>query len=283
MQERAAASANQYLPYKFTGKELDPETGLYYFGARYYDAKVSRWISADPILNDYLPDRNVKNINKLPGGGGVFTTLNLDLYHYGGNNPLKFIDPDGTDDVITVKNSNAAYSKFESTTLAYKDNTLKGPKFALMKAYAKVKGLLGGSLSKQDVVDFFGKPDASFDNMSSLPDDPSSSGTVASGKMYSYQQKDMSWTKQSFILGSELGDNKVPQDSKFNNGINPRTGKSYVENAFLHPARSGNPASPDYTKGSEGCPTRYGFYQMYNFLKGRPDNSGMKGRYIIFR
>ncbi|HQQ51890.1 MAG TPA: RHS repeat-associated core domain-containing protein, partial [Spirochaetota bacterium] len=27
-------------PYKFTGKELDAETVLYYFGARYYDAKI---------------------------------------------------------------------------------------------------------------------------------------------------------------------------------------------------------------------------------------------------
>ena len=32
--------------YRFTGKELDPETGLYYYGARYYDPVLSRWISA---------------------------------------------------------------------------------------------------------------------------------------------------------------------------------------------------------------------------------------------
>jgi RHS repeat-associated protein len=34
---------------KFTGKELDGETDLYYFGARYYDAEVGRWISRDPM------------------------------------------------------------------------------------------------------------------------------------------------------------------------------------------------------------------------------------------
>lgn len=43
--------------YKFTGKELDPETRLYYFGARYYDPVLSRWISADPILEKYLPPK----------------------------------------------------------------------------------------------------------------------------------------------------------------------------------------------------------------------------------
>src|SRR5512133_2384759 len=44
--------------YKFTGKELDPETGLYYFGARYYEPKLSKWISADPIIGKYLPTGN---------------------------------------------------------------------------------------------------------------------------------------------------------------------------------------------------------------------------------
>jgi RHS repeat-associated protein len=36
-------------PYLFAGKELDPETGLYYFGARYYDARDGVWLSADPL------------------------------------------------------------------------------------------------------------------------------------------------------------------------------------------------------------------------------------------
>ena len=36
-------------PHKFTGKELDDESGLYYFGARYYDAHVGRFVSVDPV------------------------------------------------------------------------------------------------------------------------------------------------------------------------------------------------------------------------------------------
>ena len=35
------------LPFKFTSKEYDPETGWYYFGARYFDAVLSKWASAD--------------------------------------------------------------------------------------------------------------------------------------------------------------------------------------------------------------------------------------------
>ena len=39
-----------YLLYKFSAKEKDEETGLYYYGARYLDPKYSMWISTDPAL-----------------------------------------------------------------------------------------------------------------------------------------------------------------------------------------------------------------------------------------
>jgi RHS repeat-associated protein len=88
------------VPYRFTGKELDEETGLYYYGARYLNPRTSRWVSADPALDTYLPEVPINNEarrrNKnLPGQGGVFNTVNLAVYHYAGNNPLKYIDPNG--------------------------------------------------------------------------------------------------------------------------------------------------------------------------------------------
>jgi len=65
------------LPYKFNGKELDEETGLYYYGARYYDAKSSIWLSVDPLMEKYP--------NQTP-------------YSYVGNKPTNVIDPDGRDE-----------------------------------------------------------------------------------------------------------------------------------------------------------------------------------------
>ena len=61
-------------PYLFNAKEFDEETGLYYYGARYYDPRVSLWISTDPKQESYF----------------AFSS-----YVYCGNNPLIYIDPNG--------------------------------------------------------------------------------------------------------------------------------------------------------------------------------------------
>ena len=103
--EEVAAGLDK-LPFRFTGKEMDEETGLYYYGARYLDPKYSRWLSSDPALNDYIPtapvdDKAKKHNENLPGMGGVFNVVNLHLYHYAGNNPVKYTDPDG-DAILAV-------------------------------------------------------------------------------------------------------------------------------------------------------------------------------------
>jgi len=85
--EEVAAGIDK-LPFRFTGKELDEETGLYYYGARYLDPKYSRWLSGDPALNDYMAGSSV-------GEGGIYNTVNFNVYHYGSNNPIKYTDPTG--------------------------------------------------------------------------------------------------------------------------------------------------------------------------------------------
>jgi len=62
--------------HRFAGKELD-ETGLYYFGARYYDKGIGRFLSTDPF----------------PGYLSIPSTMHA--YNYCGNNPTNFVDPLG--------------------------------------------------------------------------------------------------------------------------------------------------------------------------------------------
>ena len=67
--------SNYYnTPFKFNGKELDEETRLYYYGARYYDPRGSIWLSVDPLAEKY------------PG---------VNPYAYCMQNPVRFIDPIG--------------------------------------------------------------------------------------------------------------------------------------------------------------------------------------------
>ncbi|MFN4197919.1 MAG: RHS repeat-associated core domain-containing protein, partial [Flavobacterium sp.] len=49
MVEQHSFSSDFDNRYKFNGKELDVETGLYYYGARYYNPQLSIWLSVDPL------------------------------------------------------------------------------------------------------------------------------------------------------------------------------------------------------------------------------------------
>ncbi|MBD3330563.1 hypothetical protein GF354_03455 [Candidatus Peregrinibacteria bacterium] len=72
--ESVTASGDEESLYQFTGKEKDSNTGLIYFGARYYDPGIGRFMSVDPLAGKYWE---------------------WSPYHYSFNNPLGFIDPDG--------------------------------------------------------------------------------------------------------------------------------------------------------------------------------------------
>jgi RHS repeat-associated protein len=77
----APVKGQQFL---FSSKEFDEETGLYYFGARYYNPEQVTWLSADPL---YLHDP-AKSIAK---------PADLNPYAYVRHNPVNLFDPDGRD------------------------------------------------------------------------------------------------------------------------------------------------------------------------------------------
>lgn len=68
--------------YTFSGKELDPESQISYFGARYYDPVLCVFISVDPVAM-HSPGRTMANSQR------------MNVYAYAGGNPLVLVDPDG--------------------------------------------------------------------------------------------------------------------------------------------------------------------------------------------
>jgi RHS repeat-associated protein len=74
-------------PLRFTGKERDAETGLDYFGARYYGSRIGRFTAVDPQLNLRA---------------SILSPQRWNRYAYGLNNPLRFIDPDGREVPVVV-------------------------------------------------------------------------------------------------------------------------------------------------------------------------------------
>ena len=68
--------------YTFSAKEKDVETGLSYFGSRYYSSDLSVWLSVDPQAAKYP---------------------SLSPYTYCADNPVKLVDPDGEDHILCDK------------------------------------------------------------------------------------------------------------------------------------------------------------------------------------
>ena len=88
----------------FSAKEKDTETGLSYFGARYYSSDLSIWLSVDPMSDKYP---------------------SLSPYTYCANNPIKLVDPNGEEVYIFGKKKHRntivkfLNKHFENITIGY--------------------------------------------------------------------------------------------------------------------------------------------------------------------
>ena len=94
-------------PYLFNAKEFDEETGMYYYGARYFDPRLSIWMTTDPLQEDYP---------------------NLSSYTFCHENPVNMIDPDGCGDYYTNKGIWLGTDK-KNNNLTYLAEGVKNGKF----------------------------------------------------------------------------------------------------------------------------------------------------------
>jgi RHS repeat-associated protein len=81
--------------YGYTGRERDPDTGLAYYRARFYDPQLGRFISEDPI--------------GFAGG--------INQFGYVASNPLGFVDPQGLD-IVVIENGPTRGNPFGHTAIA---------------------------------------------------------------------------------------------------------------------------------------------------------------------
>ena len=83
--------------YRFSAKELDEDTGLSYFGARYYDPKFSIWLSVDPLAEEFF---------------------NYSPYNYCLQNPINLVDPTGMSptDIVWFNSQGIETNRIKSNT-----------------------------------------------------------------------------------------------------------------------------------------------------------------------
>ena len=127
-------------PYLFNAKEFDEETGLYYYGARYYDPRLSLWISTDAMEEKYP---------------------RFSSYNFCENNPITILDIEGDSTILyattlpgMTETFKAIGGKFATHTfLAVQNSDGKWEHFAYGSEYNGVKGAFGGRLQEVDYYD----------------------------------------------------------------------------------------------------------------------------------
>ena len=125
-------------PYLFNAKEFDEETGLYYYGARYYEPRLSLWMSTDPMEEKY-PDYST--------------------YIYAAQNPIAYSDPTGME-IRGVTKSDAEEFKSDVHLIlgdSKFDNlrsliSLKGKKFQQIPDAALADALDGVTCSEDEMA-----------------------------------------------------------------------------------------------------------------------------------
>jgi RHS repeat-associated protein len=138
-------------PYQFTGRDYDSKTGLRYYRARYYDPKVGRFLSEDPL--GFKAGRN--------------------FYRYTSNNPLRFTDPSG---LVIVVNGTPQQTQDYLAAVAY------------LKADGGMAAVIQDLENSKTVynVNFNNNDDDSFDPITNVINwDPYSGCTCTSGGIQS--------------------------------------------------------------------------------------------------
>ncbi len=130
VEERNSQFSTNFL---FNAKELDNETGLYYYGARYLDPTGAMWLSVDPLFEKYA---------------------GMSPYNYCAGNPVKMVDPDGRE---IDETSMTEHNNLKETIVSTKNNLIE-----------QRKGLDPGSEGYSELSSRIDKLSEAFDNLTAM-------------------------------------------------------------------------------------------------------------------
>ncbi|WP_372472522.1 RHS repeat domain-containing protein [Capnocytophaga sp. ARDL2] len=118
--------------YKFNAKELDEATGMSYYGARYYDSRLSVFVSVDPLVDQ-----------------------TFEPYSYVGNNPVMFTDPTGMSKDEVIITGNMAKEAFLELQSAVAGQLILTMDFSGKLSYRPIEGVNISSDTQQliDAID----------------------------------------------------------------------------------------------------------------------------------
>ena len=174
----AGGTSGADVAYKYTGKELDDSTGLYFYEARYYDPDLGRFISADTIVPS------------------VTDPQALNRYSYARNNPILFTNPSGHFFKKQFKSIKKAFKKFEKAGWKYRhywnpstiaiDYALTNPTIG---PYARMVGAAAASYFGPVAATGFAAYTTRLDGGSF--GDVIKAGAIAGGTAYAFGQADL--------------------------------------------------------------------------------------------
>ena len=124
--KKQMASSDYHSLYKFNGKELDEETGLYYYGARYMNPRLSIWYGTDPLEE---------------------LKYNISTYSYCIDNPIFFVDHNGcSESTDVIRNTNGTYTVVKAMNDG--DNNI----YVVNKNHKRTGEIIGTTLKPYDFM-----------------------------------------------------------------------------------------------------------------------------------
>ena len=117
--------------YTFSAKERDSETGLSYFGSRYYSSDLSVWLSVDPMSDKYP---------------------SLSPFVYCANNPVKLVDPNGEEVWIVGDGTDCAFEQLQNQTGLVLSLSVDGKLSYTGKAETEIDKMIANAIDDENIT-----------------------------------------------------------------------------------------------------------------------------------